>query len=449
LEIKTTQVKTKDRHIWGWLSAITGGLLIFLGLYLTIDGIFSSPSDWYQIFLIFTLPALFLAVPLLIYGIRRIKHVHGNEEINAGKINIELVDTLSTDVEPAVVGSVDIEPIDVETITRKNKKQQVLGWVAAILGGSLIYIGYFALMMEIFTGDSSDWYIIILAVTVPSFLLGIPLLLLGIRKLKNVGENENSENKAKEHTLELVMSWVAALMGGLFTLAVIDSLFLSIFSGSPEGNSGLLKCAVPGILFGVFLLIVGIRRLYKVEESERMLAVDRVGTKSKRRIWGWILTIIGVLIILSSIGLFIFFDYVLFILSPLKGIVEPYAGSNLLSMISLVLWFVLPLFLLGCSLLILGLIRLKEKELGRRSRGLLLNIMGAVYILFSIFGILIAEMINANDSGKGASIVFWSPILLLGILAVVFGIRDITYVEKLPPENPGNVDKPQSEVEPG
>jgi hypothetical protein len=450
MEIETTQIKTKDHHIWGWLSAIAGGSLILLCLFLTIEEIFSSPTDWYQIFLSYYLPACLLAVPLLIYGIRRIKSVHANERIDESKIDIELVDAQSTDVEPAVVGSADVEQVDLGTLTRKNDKQQVLSWVSAIVGGGFIYFGYLILMMEIFTADSTNWFIYLI-LSVLSFLFGIPLLIMGIRRIKNfrVKDELMLEKKTKKHRGELFFGWLVAIAGGLFTLFGVDFMYFSIFGASADGDSEVLVCAVPGLIFGIFLLFIGIRRIKSVGESVMMNPENITGKEKRRHIWGIILVIIGVLTILIGFGFLSFFYYALIILSPQKGIAELYSGYNTESLISLFFLYCLPLILLGLFLLIRGFVMLRKKQISRQSHGWLLNVMGGVYLIVSILSIFYTEMMNFNNESHGTSILFWSPILLLGILAITFGIRDITYVENFPPEYPENLDQLHSEVEPG
>jgi dipeptide/tripeptide permease len=250
--------------------------------------------------------------------------------------------------------------MNTENKEAKVKNRQIWGWSLAIGGGLFTLSGIYYLVITLF-GESTNWHVGILD-TVPGLLLGIPLLILGIRWIKNRGGNEiiNSENIAKNKK-HLIWGWIAAIVGGLFTLVGIDSMFYSIFGENPYWYVGIWICTVPGLLLGVPLLIIGIRWIKAVNASQTMNSVNLAVRVKRRRIWGWILALIGGLVVLISIGLLSFISYVMFILSHLKGIVEPYEGYNAVTVIYSFSLFILPLLLIGLSLIILGYIMLRKK----------------------------------------------------------------------------------------
>jgi hypothetical protein len=325
----------------------------------------------------------------------------------------------------------------------KGKSHQILGWILAIIGGVFTVFGIFVLIIKILFGEGTDWYLSVLNISVPCWLLGVPLLIIGIRRIKNVGQNENIARKNKK---QLIWGWIAAIVGGLLAMLVMDAMFMSIFGEGTDRSSGILTCGVPGLLLGVIFLIIGVRLIKKVRGSGRINSDNIAGKEKKRRIWGWILAIIGGLVILISIGLLSFVYYVMFILSPLKGIVEPYKGYNAVTVIYSFSLLILPLLLIGLSLVILGYIMLRKKEISRQSRGWILNIMGGIYLIATTLSIFYVVMNYSYQVEIGVAFTFWSPFLILGILSLVFGIRDIRHKEKTLPENLSGLDKPQDDV---
>ena len=273
--------------------------------------------------------------------------------------------------------------------------------------------------------------------------MGVPLLIIGIRRIKNVRENKGIAQKNKK---QLIWGWIAAIVGGLFALLVMDTMFMSIFGETTNGYLGIFTCGVPGLLLGSILLIIGVRSIKAVSGRARINPENEAGKEKKRRIWGWILAIVGGLVIIISIGLLSFVYYVMFILSPLKGIVEPYKGYNAVTVIYSFSLLILPLLLIGLSLVILGYIMLRKKEISRQSRGWILNIMGGKHLIATILSIFYVVMNYSYQVEIGVAFTFWSPFLILGILSLVFGIRDIRHKEKTLPENLSGLDKPQNGV---
>jgi hypothetical protein len=69
--------------------------------------------------------------------------------------------------------------MNTENKEAKVKNRQIWGWSLAIGGGLFTLSGIYYLVITLF-GESTNWHVGILD-TVPGLLLGIPLLILGIR----------------------------------------------------------------------------------------------------------------------------------------------------------------------------------------------------------------------------------------------------------------------------
>jgi hypothetical protein len=338
--------------------------------------------------------------------------------------------------------------MNTENKEEKRKSRQIWGWILAIVGSVLTYFGIFVLVDGLL-GGYTDWYLPVLIISVPCWLLGIPLLIIGVRQIKKRGENEiiSTENLALKNEKQLIWGWVAAIVGGYFALVGIDVLLYSVFSETGEWYIGILICTIPGLLLGVLLLIFGICRI-KAVNAGQTIDSETVEVRVKRhRIWGWILAIIGGLITIISIGFLSFIYYAMIILSPQKGIVEPYEGYNVQIVMDIISLYILPLFLIGFTLVTLGYIMLKKKEISRQSRGWILNIMGSVYLVaitLSIFYIVMTYPYQWEE--LGVSFLLWSPLLVLGILGLAFGIRDIRSEEKTTSTDLISIDNSQVEL---
>jgi hypothetical protein len=242
---------------------------------------------------------------------------------------------------------------------------------------------------------------------------------------------ENKEAKVKSHQ---IWGWVSAIVGGLLLFIGIYNLLILSFGESPDWVVEIIKCTVPGLLLGVLLLIFGIRRIKAVSAIQAVDSVILEVRVRRRRIWGWILAIIGGVIILCAIGLLFFGYYAYFILPPLQGNIEPYEGYSLESYIFFMVELTLPVLVIGISLLIPSYIMLRKKDISRQSRGWILIIVGGVYLVATIISIGYSMINPINYSDIVISTICWSPFLILGILSLVFGIIDIRHKEKTPPK---------------
>ena len=168
--------------------------------------------------------------------------------------------------------------------------------------------------------------------------------------------------------------------------------------------------------------------------------------RKRRRIWGWILVIIG--------GLFSLIDiYIMFATSitlfnyPEQANTVPYVGYTRDYGEGLVVNFYLPGLLVGISLLILGIWLINsvipdKKGNNRRSWGRVLTIIGGLYILVFITNL----GVNVKNWGKFGKLplfeICFTPMLILGILGLVYGIRNINRKELIPPTDLSGLEKP-------
>jgi hypothetical protein len=388
MDINNVGEKRKRRSISGWVAAIIGGLFTLLGLLILVVAIYDIQPDLYP-HLLLGVPCFLLGIPLLILGIRRIKNADVNEEQN------------------------------IVAVAQSNKNQQRWGLVLTFFGGVITLFGIYNLLVSVLTGYTTDWYKNILICSVPSFLLGIPLLILGMRRIKNVPDAE-----------QVNWGWAAAIIGFFLTLYSLSYFLLGIFTDI-SAKSASLACGAPSLLFGIPLIILGIRKIVKERASERFNPENIEANKRKRRIWGWVLVVIGALIILCGIGFLFFAFYVFFILSPLKGYGGPYEGSLTDSFIMELVTIGIPLTIIGVTLVIPGYLTLRKNAISRRSRGWLFVIMGGLYW----FATLMSIGYNVNILNEQMAIMaFYLPLfIILGILGLVFGIRDLTGKGNMPP----------------
>ena len=98
--------------------------------------------------------------------------------------------------------------MDTKNKGTKRKRHPFWGWVLAIFGGLFSLFGLLILIVEIHD-IQPDWYMGVLVISVPSFLLGIPLLVIGVQMIKNKKENEdiNTENIARKNKQYFVPLW--------------------------------------------------------------------------------------------------------------------------------------------------------------------------------------------------------------------------------------------------
>lgn len=419
MELQNIAIKGINRHIGGWVSVIVGGMILLLGIGILVEEIITALSEWYQGFLGCTVPCFVIGIPLIIFGIRRIKNVR---------------------VQGMIVS---------KEMRRVNNRAKAWGWVTLFFGVLSTAFGYLILMIEIMPIESADWYWSVLVVTVPSWIVGIPLIIIGIRRINKVelAENIGVEFVTRKSRPSKIWGWVAVSVGGFFTWLSFSVMIISILDvGGTDAVTYM--CIGSGLIVGILLLVVGSCRIYKLAQIESSAVEETAGKNGKRRIWRWVLIIIGVLVMLASIGLSAFFAYALFILAPLKGLV-PHAVHNIGWFIITILSYALPLSILGITLLALGFITASRMGIDRRSRGWVLNVFSAVYLVDAIISVLVLEALSNNTQGQGGSMIIWFPFILAGIMCFIFGILDVKHTETIPPENPVNLDKPYSEVEPG
>jgi hypothetical protein len=377
--------KSKRYHIWGWISAIIGGLFMLFGLLIQMVMIYDTQPDWYP-HLLLSIPSFLIGITLLILGIRRIKNVGKNEEQNIG------------------------------TIAQQNTKRQRWGLIFAIVGLVITLFGISILLDSVLPGHTTEWYLGVIC-SVPTLLIGIFLTILGTRRIKNVPETE-----------QINWGWAAAIGGGLMTLYSLSYFLLAMFTNIATLFVSL-ECGGPGILFGIPLLIFGIRKIIKVRARENTNPENNEVKKRKQRVWGVILVITGGLIILCGLGFLLFVYYLFFILSPLRGYVGPYEGYLGESFILELVTIVIPVTVIGVTLVIPGSLMLKNNGLSRQSRGWIFLLMGGVYLFTSLLSIGYNVTILNQQM---VIIAFYLPLfLILGVLGFIYGIRDIKSREKI------------------
>ena len=174
-----------------------------------------------------------------------------------------------------------------------------------------------------------------------------------------------------------------------------------------------------------------------------MITENKKGKEKKRRIRGWILTIVGGLVMLCGICYPFWMSYS--VLNQ-QGIVEPYEGYNREFMISLLVGGGIPYLLMGITLVIPGCIMLRKNEISRQSRGWILVIMGGLYIIISILGIGIDVIFSRTSQDMIVNVLCRSLFLILGILGLVYGIRGITRKKNTTRGDLDVSDNPQGEA---
>jgi hypothetical protein len=380
------------RQIRGWLAAVLGVILILFGLLVLFSEALSALPNWYEGTLLCTLPSWVVGIPLLIFGIRWIKN---------------LVPKARTES---------------DIFARTHKTHLIWSWVFAIAGGLLTLSGIATLYMTVVIIYPSDWDIGYFIFCLICWLIGIPLLTVGIRRLKQSPEYKNVN-----------WGWVAMIAGGLLAAGAVYLILLYIFVDRTNQFGAWLEMIAPLFVVGIPILILGIRRMERVNFDVDSPETLQPRTK-KRLIWGWVLAILGGSTIIGSLIFLIYRYDQLIIQAPLEGYVEPYQGYLVELLMALILILILPLVVAGISLLISAAILLKKAPITRQSRGWLLLLI-AVLFLFTVMVALSYEM-NRTFTLVVYTGIYSSLFLIAGLVCFFFGIRDVRH-EETPLITPG------------
>jgi hypothetical protein len=132
-------------------------------------------------------------------------------------------------------------------------------------------------------------------------VIGILLLILGNRRItRKEKQKMNTENMEVKGKSLRIWGWISSIIGGLFTLWGIAWMVIAIVnylghdSGEILGIELSIFLCFLGLVVGIPLLILRIRLLFRNEQVESF------------RVWGLVLTIVGVLFIVGGISWFLF-----------------------------------------------------------------------------------------------------------------------------------------------
>ena len=156
---------------------------------------------------------------------------------------------------------------------------------------------------------------------------------------------------------------------------------------------------------------------------------NKVGTGRDHQIWSWIFIVIG--------GLFAFIGILLIWLSLAES---KNIYHDQVVIIYLFIGLAIALLVIGIPLIILGIWRLRMRD-GKNSRnwGILSTIFGGLYSFLGI-AVLVFLIIGSDYDIIGFYIACIVPFLLIGILCLILGIKEISRKGKTTPPYPGELD---------
>jgi hypothetical protein len=143
--------------------------------------------------------------------------------------------------------------MNTENQTGKGKSNRIWGWIMTILGGVFTVVSLFFISQAYYEVDvlgSDPLYLITCYCTVPGLILGIILLVLGIRWIISGKGNKYD------------WGWVLTIVGWFPILLGILLIFYSLSSGRNLEISELLFSASI-LLIGIFLVVIGTRIIQK------------------------------------------------------------------------------------------------------------------------------------------------------------------------------------------
>ena len=387
--------KTKGlfHQIGGTIVAVLGGVSILAGGFVLFGELLSGLPNWYEGTLLCFLPSWLVGIPLLIFGLRRIANKGPKTRTEA------------------------------EILARKNTMRLVWSWVFAIAGGLLTLLGVVTLYMTLVFINSANWDPSYFVFSLICIVSGVPLLMVGFRRLKSVPGYR-----------DLNWGWAALIAGGLLAAAGIYFLLIYIFVENAGPFLVWLEIIAPLFVLGMPILLLGVRRMKKTSDIE-LINPDALPVKEKKQlVWGWILLLMGGLTILGSLIFLISRYYSIFIKAPLNGDVEAYTGyyGELLMIVIMVL--VMPLLVVGISLLVPGAILLKRTPISRQSRGWVLLLLATLFLLAVVAGL--SYVGNSTYKLIIYTAIYSSLFLITGLLCFFFGLSDVRHEASLP-ANPG------------
>ncbi len=376
-------------QISGWIAALVGVICILFGLFVLLGEAGSALPNWYEGVLICMVPSWVVGIPLLVFGVRRITHLDIRNKTEA------------------------------EIFAGRHRSYLVWSWVDAITGGLLTLNGVTVLYLTMAMIQPSDWIRAYFVFILISLTFGIPILIIGIRRLKKVPEYR-----------DLNWGWIALVSGGLPSAAGIYFLLLYLFVENIGSLAVWLSIIAPLLLVGIPVLIVGVDKIEKVRALSISNPVYQESIENKKRILGWIMTIPGGLTILGSLVFLVYRYDRLFIQAPAQGFEEPYPGYLLGLLVILVLILIMPLFVAGANLLIPGMVLLTRTALTRQAWGWVLLVMAALFLLPVI--VAISYEVSQPFTFIGFTAIYASLFLVAGLLCLYFGIRDVHHQEAAP-----------------
>lgn len=362
--------------------------------------------------------------------------------------------------------------MNTDNMDAKRKRLRIWGWILVIIGGLFslidIYI-MFTTSITIFNypeqantvpyvGYTRDYGEgLVVNFYLPGLLVGISLLILGIWLINSVIPDKKRNNRRS-------WGWVLSIMGGLYVLVFITNLGVNVKNWGKFGKLPLFEiCFTPMLILGILGLVYGIRNINRKEiipptdfsgldnpqgDEKDINTENKVINGKGRKTWGWILTIVGGLF--ACFGLYI---TVSFIADVAPTITVKELLKNILGLILYV-----PALPIGTVLLLIGirLINRKEKtpeeeeELRRKNNrtwGWILTIVGGLFLLLVVgvgINTIIPYYYGENTEENLFDYFFcYTPLLLVGILSLIFGIRLIIRTGKNAPVIPGSLDNSQ------